>query len=334
MLIGTNKYLFSTLFFLTIVSLLYITSSCTKRVWNPPTVGEVQVSSITSSSAKCFCETKTDGGFSITKMGVCWSLSPNPTISNYIIEDNSGTLQINTYLINLSPGTTYYVRGYASNEIGMSYGTEKSFTTSNNTVTDVDGNVYNTVTIGTQTWMRENLKTTRYRNADLIGTTTPAILDISNSTTYPAPKYQWAYAGNEINVATYGRLYTWHAATDSRNICPTGWHVPTDTEWTTLITFLGGQYVAGGKLKEAGTAHWLSPNAGATNSSGITALPGGSRANDGTFDYVGNVGVWWCSTEYSTIDAMHLNMSYIVSSVSNYNRNKTFGLSVRCLRDM
>jgi len=129
MLTGINKYLLSTLFFLTIVSLLHITSSCTKRVWNPPTVGVVQVSSITSGSAKCFCETKTDGGFSITKMGICWSLSPNPTISNYIIEDNSGSLQVNADLISLSPGTTYYVRGYASNKIGMSYGAEGSFTT-------------------------------------------------------------------------------------------------------------------------------------------------------------------------------------------------------------
>src|SRR4029078_12512714 len=134
------------------------------------------------------------------------------------------------------------------------------------TVTDIDGNVYHTVTIGTQVWMVENLKTTKYRNGDLIGTTIPATLDISSEST---PKYQWAYKGEESNVATYGRLYTWYAVADSRNVCPTGWHVPSDAEWTTLTTYLGGESVAGGKLKENGTVHWESPNTGATNESGF-----------------------------------------------------------------
>jgi uncharacterized protein (TIGR02145 family) len=102
-------------------------------------------------------------------------------------------------------------------------------------MTDPDGNVYTSVTIGTQVWMVENLKTTKYRNGDLIGTTNPATLDIS---TEPTPKYQWAYEGNESNVVTYGRLYTWYAATDPRNVCPTGWHVPSDVEWTTLENYL------------------------------------------------------------------------------------------------
>src|SRR5688500_14669040 len=118
------------------------------------------------------------------------------------------------------------------------------------TVTDIEGNVYHTVTIGTQVWMAENLKTTKYRNGDLIGTTIPATLDISSES---APKYQWAYNGEESIVATYGRLYTWYAVTDSRNVCPTGWHVPSDAEWTTLTTYLGGESVAGDKLKENGT---------------------------------------------------------------------------------
>ena len=105
------------------------------------------------------------------------------------------------------------------------------------TVTDIDGNVYQTVTIGTQVWMKENLKVTKYCNGDVIGTTTPASLDISGEDT---PKYQWAPNGDESNVAVYGRLYTWHAVTDSRNVCPTGWHLPDDAEWATLTTFLGG----------------------------------------------------------------------------------------------
>jgi uncharacterized protein (TIGR02145 family) len=103
------------------------------------------------------------------------------------------------------------------------------------TVTDGDGNIYGKVIIGTQVWLTENLKTTKYRNGDLIGTTTPAGLDIYDEVT---PKYQWAYAGNEDNVATYGRLYTWYAITDTRNVCPTGWHVPSDAEWLTLENYL------------------------------------------------------------------------------------------------
>jgi uncharacterized protein (TIGR02145 family) len=119
-----------------------------------------------------------------------------------------------------------------------------SFTTQ---IADGDGNIYTTVTIGSQTWIRENLKTTKYPNGDLIGTTTPATLDISSET---SPKYQWAYEGDDINVLIYGRLYTWYAATDSRKICPVGWHIPNDTEWTILITYLCGGGIAGGKLKK------------------------------------------------------------------------------------
>src|SRR5664279_2839934 len=121
-----------------------------------------------------------------------------------------------------------------------------------NLIENIDGNVYTSVNIGTQVWMVGNLKTTKYSNGELIGTTTPATLDISLETT---PKYQWAYDGNESDVSIYGRLYTWYAVTDSRNICPTGWHVPTDAEWTTLNTYLGDDSVAGGKLKETGITH-------------------------------------------------------------------------------
>ena len=159
----------------------------------------------------------------------------------------------------LTNGTTYYYVVTAVNSYGESSessqvsGTPQATTA---TVTDIDGNVYNTVTIGTQVWMKENLKVTKYRNGDAIGITTPATLDIWGET---SPRYQWAYDGNESNVATYGRLYTWYAVTDSRGVCPTGWHVPTDSEWTTLTDYLGGESVAGGKMKEAGTTHWNSP---------------------------------------------------------------------------
>jgi len=199
-----------------------------------------------------------------------------------------------------------------------------------NTIKDIDGNVYTSVTIGTQVWMVENLKTTRYRNGDLIGTTTPATLDISLEST---PKYQWAYDGNESNVATYGRLYTWYAVTDSRNVCPTSWHVPTDAEWTTLTTYLGGDSVAGGKLKETGTTHWIDPNWGATNESGFTALPGSLRWPYGAFSGVGVWGNWWSSTEYSSTFTYYRTMGYDSSIAGSLYTLKSYGFSVRCLRD-
>lgn len=200
------------------------------------------------------------------------------------------------------------------------------------TVTDIDGNVYNTVTIGTQVWMQENLKVTRYRNGDAIATTAPATLDLSLSSE-TSPKYQWAYDGNESNVATYGRLYTWYAVTDSRAVCPTGWHVPTDDEWTTLTGYLGGESVAGGKMKEIGTSHWDSPNTGADNSSGWTALPGGYRTSSGSFFNIGNTGYWWSATENSASNAWfrYLQGTNGIAFRSNYF--KEAGYSVRCVRD-
>ena len=196
-----------------------------------------------------------------------------------------------------------------------------------NAIKDIDGNVYTSVTIGTQVWMKENLKTTKYRNGDLIGTTSPATKDISGEST---PKYQWAYEGNESNVNTYGRLYTGYAVTDTRNVCPVGWHVPSDAEWTTLTTYLGGESVAGDKLKETGTTHWSAPNEGATNSSGFTALPGGYRAYNGAF---GTDGRWWSSTESEMGTAYGRSMFHNGSNVDRAIQYKNFGWSVRCLRD-
>ena len=204
-----------------------------------------------------------------------------------------------------------------------------------NSIKDADGNVYTSVTIGTQVWMKENLKTTKYRNGDLIGTTSPATLDISLESTY---KYQWAYNGDESNVNTYGRLYNCYAVTDTRNVCPVGWHVPTDAEWTTLTTYLGGENVAGGKLKEAGFTHRQSPNEGASNSSGFTAFPSGFRDGNGTYGYIGYIANWWSSSELwrqpmFTIDFFEL-VYYDYSFVPRYiEENKQIGFSVRCLRD-
>ncbi len=197
------------------------------------------------------------------------------------------------------------------------------------TITDIDGNVYNTVTIGTQTWMAENLKVTKYRNGDAIPNVTNGN-EWLNLTTGAYCDYENAAS----NSVVYGKLYNWYAVADSRNIAPTGWHVASDDEWTTLTTFLGGVTVAGGKLKEKGTAHWISPNEGATNETGFTALPAGYRMNDGEiFYHLSSHAYFWSFTEDNGSDAWYryLNSSY--SNVYRYNYDKSGGFSVRCIKD-
>jgi uncharacterized protein (TIGR02145 family) len=197
------------------------------------------------------------------------------------------------------------------------------------TVTDIDGNIYHTVTIGTQTWMVEDMKTTRYRNGDLIGTTNPDTLDISSES---KPKYQWAYNGDESNVATYGRLYTWYVATDKRNIAPIGWHVPTNAEWDTLTNYLGGKIAAQSKLKEVGTKHWNSPNDG-TNESGFTAVPGGNHWGN-KFLGIGDFTHWWTATEYDARFAWRriLKNDSPQKNFKGY-ASKDIGWLVRCIKD-
>jgi uncharacterized protein (TIGR02145 family) len=158
-------------------------------------------------------------------------------------------------------------------------------------------------------------------------------LDISSEA---LPKYQWACNGDEGNVETYGRLYTWFAITDNRNVCPTGWHVPSDAEWNTLTNFLGGESVAGGKLKETGTTHWIAPNLGATNEVGFTALPGGYRYREGIFYNFNEYGFWWSSSECSNVSASSWHIGYggqYTSIIVRDGNSWNTGFSVRCLRD-
>jgi len=185
-----------------------------------------------------------------------------------------------------------------------------------------------TVTICAQVWMTKNLDVTTYRNGDAIPQVTDATA-WANLTTGA-----WCYYNNDpANGPIYGKLYNWYAVNDTRGLAPTGYHVPSDGEWTTLETCLGGSSVAGGAMKEAGLMHWLSPNTGATNSSGFAGLPGGSRGSDGTFISIGGDGGWWSSTENDTAGAWYRYLYYFNSSVNSFYYDKTFGFSVRCLRD-
>ncbi|MFZ4740772.1 MAG: PEGA domain-containing protein [Bacteroidales bacterium] len=193
------------------------------------------------------------------------------------------------------------------------------------TVTDFDGNVYHTIKIGTQVWLKENLKTTHYRNGDAI----PNVTDNTTWSNLNTAAY-CNYNNKASNGTIYGRLYNWYTV-NTGNLCPTGWHVPSGAEWTTLTNYLGGKAIAGGKLKEAGLNHWISPNTEATNETGFAALPGGYRY--GAFFYFGDNGHWWSSTEINTSDAECRYMYYNYSDVGRSYRDEHYGFSVRCLRD-
>ena len=210
---------------------------------------------------------------------------------------------------------------------------EKSNANSNIFGADYDGNIYKTIQIGNQVWMAENLRTTHYSNGDAISSTSPSTLNISSK---PYPHFEWSYGGNDSNVTYYGygKLYTWYSVTDSRNVCPTGFHVPDTTEWNTLITYLGGDSIAGGKMKTAAdTVHWLNPNTGATNSSGFSALPGGYRDYFGTFYDKYYHAHFWSSTLIDSSNVWTRTLGDSVKTVIRSSNSKYNGLSVRCVRD-
>lgn len=175
-------------------------------------------------------------------------------------------------------------------------------------VSDIDGNIYKTLQIGSQTWMVENLKTIRYRNGDTIQSTQPSTMDIS---TEQAPVYQWPYEGDERQVRTYGRLYTWYAATDSRNICPAGWHVPTDAELTVFENFTGGIDISGN----------------------LNEYLGGYRSMDGVFDSIGLTGYWWSATALGEDSAWMRRVNAVERLSDRKSMEKKSGFAVKCLKD-
>jgi len=295
-----------------------------------PILSTTAASSVSTTSATSGGNVTSDGNATVTARGVCWSPTSNPTVANNKTTDGTGTGSFTSSLTGLTANTTYYVRAYATNSMGTSYGSQVSIMTTSNsggTVTDIDGNVYNTVTIGTQVWMVENLKTTKYND----GTSIPNVTDNTAWGNLATPGYCWYNNDVATNKNVYGALYNWFTVNTGK-LCPTGWHVPSDTEWTTLTTYLGGVGIAGGKLKETGTSHWYSTYTSVTNETGFTALPGGERYI-GLFDYIGSNGIWWSSTETMTTYAWIRNMCYNYSDVNRSFSIKQDGKSVRCLRD-
>ncbi len=199
-------------------------------------------------------------------------------------------------------------------------------------ITDAENNIYKTVYIGTQHWMAENLKVTKYND----GTTIPNIFD--NTLWQSNTSGAWAYYNNDASYnSKYGKLYNWYALSPTtngnKNACPSGWHVPTDSEWTVLREYIGPESIAGGKMKEVGTTSWNSPNTDATNTSLFTGLPGGMRYVNGDFNSIGDFGNWWSSTDNITDTAWARHLGYGNGGADRDVKYKKWGLSVRCLKD-
>lgn len=304
--------------------LLFFTISCKKD--DIPIILTSDEIVIFATSAILGGNITSDGGAKIKSRGVCWSTIPLPTIDDNKTSDGSGSGSFTSNVKGLNPNTKYYIRSYATNRKGTSYGNQLIITTFEGEINDIDGNTYPIITIGTQVWMAMNLSVTHYRNGESISLITENT-QWNNMTTEAYCNY---------NNATYGRLYNWYAVNDNRKIAPAGWHVPTDAEWTTLINYAGGFGFAGYKLKEEGSIHWLTNNDGlgnyANNETKFTALPGGCRSTMGGFFSFGYRGSWWTASENGTT-AWYYSMCNYCEGVDKSSFMKTAGFSVRCIRD-
>ena len=364
------------LFFITISILLIISCSEGESKNNIPeeniqlpSVTTIEISNITSNSFDTGCIVTSDGGTSlgggrIICKGLCWGTKANPTIDlitkveNYdwvFVTNNGSTGSIGNILMvgvrELTPNTTYYVRAFATNSAGTSYGNEFTVTTTvipfnipGPTIADIDGNIYESVSNCNKIWTKKNLNVSKYSD----GTPIPQVTDPTQWATLQTGA--WCYYNNDpANGAVYGKLYNWFAVVGIHDIAsisdtslrkklaPQGWHIPSDGEWTALTNCFGGFGLGdvGGKLKSTGTALWQAPNTGATNESGFTGVPGGSRSINGVWNFnIGAKGIWWSNTSSTGYNAAWTySMSYNANSVTRFDDRMKFGFSVRCVKD-
>ena len=309
-----------------------------------PTLVTLEVEDIGEKSATSGGNIHSDGGSAVTHRGVCWGTSANPTTANKIVESGEGKGLFSASLTELEPGTTYHVRAYATNSKGTAYGNNISFKTIEEDSTDPnptdppqtpdplvdsrDGNIYQTVQIGPKIWMAENLRF-------LPSLSSPSISSNSDPhyLIYDSEETDVELGKLEENYNKYGALYNWSAAKQS---CPAGWHLPTDNEWLSLISALGGELVAGGKMKESGTQHWQSAATGSgNNESGFTALPAGAYDPSSLtkFSYLYRSGFWWSATEDGPESANYKYIDYNSHKINSHHIQKKNGYSVRCVKD-
>ena len=300
---------------------------------NVPKVETVAISDITTSSAVSGGKGIDDYGFAIEEKGVCWCTEGEPTTDDDKTSNGTDAENFSSELTGLTANTTYYVRAYVTNEFGTGYGKTVTFKTEEAkvvygpTVKDVDGNEYRTVVIGTQTWMLENLKTTKYND----GTAIAKVLQDADWTKNASGGFCWYNNDEASGKAAFGAIYNWYAV-NSGKLAPKGWHVPHNQEWETLKKYLGGIYLAGGKLKEAGTSHWKAPNL-ATNESGFTAVPAGTRNYFGTFSNQNTTANFWSATVPADNNATVWLLTNEHTGLTNFVMHKASGYSVRCIKD-
>lgn len=309
-------------------------SFVTNKLLTLPALNTLAVNNVSANTAKTGINITDTGGSPISSSGICWDTKTNPenTLSTKkIIGKQLGMFE--DTIKGLVPNTVYYVRAFATNETGTVYGDVISFKTKEiqvfNTVEDIDGNIYNTIQIGTQVWMLENLKTTHLNDGSRI----PNMID-NQSWFLDQSGAFCIYAAIPDYSRNYGLLYNWHAVNTGK-LSPKGWHIPTDAEWTVLETYLGGANVAGGKIKS--TQFWLSPNTAADNYSGLSAVPAGYRVSmssiDTYFEKVTNNCIFYSATEETKTSAYARKLSYNDAAVNRIKILKSYGCSVRCIKN-
>ncbi len=297
-----------------------------------PVITTTQVSAITATSAISGGVITYDGGAQITESGICWSTTPDPDLDDSFVLNNTGATSFSSTLTNLSPGTKYYVRAYAKNSEWTVYGAQMTFLTK---VADIEGNLYNTVIVGTQVWMAENLKTTKYND----DTPIPNIKADEEWIVLTTPAYCW-FGNNISNKVTYGALYNWYVIGTGK-LCPDGWHVPNDEEYKTLEKVLGMSTDQvdlwnwrgtdqGSKMKS--TTGWTEGGNG-TNTSGFNGLAGGYRFGEtGAFNALGILTYWW-SSEHNVDQGVYRRLDYDNSGVYRSVTSKRGGKYVRCIKN-
>lgn len=296
-----------------------------------PSIATVKLSNIDLNTVEVETEIVYTHNSPITEKGICWSTGTNPDINTGTkAVDASANLTFSNVIGSLNPWTAYYVRGYAITGLGTFYGAVLQVviipTVSYGNVTDIDGNNYRTVVIGTKEWMADNLKVAHYNDGTTISSATQDIFKTTGSGAHIA------YGADAGNVATFGFLYNGYAVSTGK-VCMTGWHVPSPTEWNQLATNLGGLETAGGRMK-AVSSEWTSPNVAADNESGFSGLPGGSycrvcSSNSGIFADLGTDGYWWSSSAGTFFYLTNDLASMRAKGTANIND----GLSVRCVKN-
>lgn len=290
-----------------------------------PTIETYSPVFIASNNAFIGCDVISDGGSQIEDCGIYVDVNEKPELAGQKFQLGSDTGSFRGHLSGLTPNKEYYVKAYAINEKGEKLGQQVHFTTPS-TVLDIDNNVYNVAKIGNQLWTVENLKTMKFNDGGEI----PNVTDKTSWEGLSTPGFCW-YNNNPITYgADYGGYYNWYAINTGK-LCPAGWHVPNNSDWTTLENYLGGTAAIGVKIKEDGIDHWRNPNT-ATNESGFTGLPGGYRNYNGDFLGITDVGGWGSATEKDSRDSW----DRVVWPNNQYDISfywKTSGRNVRCIKD-